>query len=293
MNSEILTQTTMLSFLQIGLPGVQSKDTKITNDTKSLYSTSEDIGYFSKTKYSKKDVAKLNDVARRARQLRKDKTLPWDGEARLLPSKMFQDFITEITQLQTEYNVEKAAFKANIATIIQNAQNRLAPTGTFDIADYPTAGQIDDILYFEHKITPVPDSSNFASIKNLISDELEILEEEMEEENNKRFKQSMKTIFHRIYDVVVRVEKTLADPKKKFQKSMITNIEDLINILPQLNYAEDETLDEMVDELKDKICGVDIKELRENPIVRQQVATDAGKIKESADIYMEKFDKMD
>jgi hypothetical protein len=66
--------------------------------------------------------------------------------------------------------------------------------------------------------------------------------------------------------------------KPTFRNTMISNITDLANILPDLNLADDQELDGIRVEVLDRLCRYTPEQLRNDDDKRKEVAAAAGQI---------------
>jgi len=94
-------------------------------------------------------------------------------------------------------------------------------------------------------------------------------------------------VWQRIHDVVSHAAERLtaysADSwtgkvSNPFRDTLITNIRDLVSLLPRLNVTADAQLEAMRARLEQTLCAYDPQQLRESPIVRQTAADEAARI---------------
>jgi hypothetical protein len=78
-----------------------------------------------------------------------------------------------------------------------------------------------------------------------------------------------------VYKTVEHVYDRLKDEDAIFRNSMITNVQELVDLLPDLNILKDPNLEDMSNELKQTLCQQDPDELRRNKIQRKQVADES------------------
>ena len=63
-----------------------------------------------------------------------------------------------------------------------------------------------------------------------------------------------------------------------FRDTLITNLDDLCDLIPKMNIAGDTTINELAAEAKVKITKWDAQTLRDVPGLRKEVSDEAGKI---------------
>ena len=88
----------------------------------------------------------------------------------------------------------------------------------------------------------------------------------------------MSDCFNRLHDVVRKAADKLTDKTAIFRDSLITNIQDLVDLLPRLNLTGDPRLEDLRREVADKLLGYEPEALRRDQFARQETAQAAEKI---------------
>jgi hypothetical protein len=70
----------------------------------------------------------------------------------------------------------------------------------------------------------------------------------------------------------------LNEPESRFHGSLVTNIADLVEILPKLNVSGDANLNRFAEQIKERLCNYSAQELKRNDFLRAATATDASNI---------------
>jgi hypothetical protein len=70
----------------------------------------------------------------------------------------------------------------------------------------------------------------------------------------------------------------LNEPESRFHASLVTNVFELVDLLPRLNVNQDEELNRFAAEIKDRLCGLTARDLKKNEILRAATASDAAQI---------------
>jgi hypothetical protein len=78
--------------------------------------------------------------------------------------------------------------------------------------------------------------------------------------------------------VVAHLVERLNEPESRFHASLITNICELVELLPRLNVNQDEDLNRFAREIRDRLCGFTARDLKKNEILRGATANDAAQI---------------
>ena len=108
----------------------------------------------------------------------------------------------------------------------------------------------------------------------------------MEDEN---MENAMENLWHRLYEVVERMAERLDDNNPRIFKTLVTNIEELTGILPDLNLTGDPQLTDMCNDVKDKLCSYTAGQLKKDSRVRKQTAANAKDIQRKMDAIMGKI----
>jgi hypothetical protein len=78
----------------------------------------------------------------------------------------------------------------------------------------------------------------------------------------------------------------LHDPESRFHASLVTNVFDLVDLLPRLNVNQDEELNRFAAEIKDRLCNFSAHDLKKNEILRVATASDAAQILSQMDAVL-------
>jgi hypothetical protein len=80
----------------------------------------------------------------------------------------------------------------------------------------------------------------------------------------------------RLKDVVSHMVDRLNEPESRFHASLVSNVVDMVNLLPQLNVGEDPELNRFAGEIRNKLCGFTARDLKTNDVLRMATANDAA-----------------
>jgi hypothetical protein len=78
----------------------------------------------------------------------------------------------------------------------------------------------------------------------------------------------------------------LNEPESQFHGSLVTNVLDLVKLLPQLNVGEDRELNRFADEIRNKLCGFTARDLKTNEVLRVATAHDAAALLHEMDAVL-------
>jgi hypothetical protein len=83
-------------------------------------------------------------------------------------------------------------------------------------------------------------------------------------------------LWKRLQDLVSHMVDRLNEPESRFHASLVSNVLDLVNLLPQLNVGEDRELNRFAGEIRNKLCGFTARDLKTNDVLRVATANDAA-----------------
>ena len=78
----------------------------------------------------------------------------------------------------------------------------------------------------------------------------------------------------------------LNDPESRFHASLVTNVFDLVDLLPRLNVNQDEDLNRFAAEIKDRLCNFSAHDLKKNEVLRAATLSDATQILSQMDTVL-------
>ena len=93
-----------------------------------------------------------------------------------------------------------------------------------------------------------------------------------------RSRRGTEDLWVRLKDVVSHMVERLKEPESRFHASLVTNVFELVDLLPRLNVNQDEELNRFAEEIKDRLCGFTARDLKKNEILRVATANDAAQI---------------
>jgi hypothetical protein len=70
----------------------------------------------------------------------------------------------------------------------------------------------------------------------------------------------------------------LNEPESRFHGSLVTNVLDLVEILPRLNVNADADLNRFAEQIKQRLCNYSAHDLKKNDLLRVTTAADAVNI---------------
>ena len=185
-------------------------------------------------------------------------SLPWDDKgARLLTVANYEHYTELMDALRERVVRQRARFIEDYDDYIDQA--RLDLGKLFRIEDYPSKEDLQGKFAIRYCITPVPDADHF--IAQLASDDTERVKRDIERHVEEQLHGAVGDLYRRIGEAVERVSERLREDDDGkplvFRDTMISNIRDLVDVVPRLNIFGDETLARLCEQVKEKIAGVE------------------------------------
>lgn len=227
----------------------------------------KDAGRYNKLLINDDSLKAITKVAGKARTFHYYNTLPWsDNGDRILPVTNYFQYIGEMGKIKDEFNTVVSEFLNSYSNLVQDAYLRLGTL--FNATDYPKPSEIIDKYSISWSFMPVSDADD---MRVALSDsEVDVIKKAITDEVQFRVATAVDDIYSRIKEAVSHMAVTLADPDKIFRDSVVTNICNLIEILPRLNFNSDPKLTDLVKAIKPLCCDPD--RLRSEPLFRKQMA---------------------
>lgn len=267
-----LSEKALLVNFTITLWSASKTDKKITREVEQAHNAT-DAGRFNKILVAKTALEEVKKIAREAREFHYENTLPWsDNGDRLLPSTNYFEYISKQRNFKEQFASAVQKFIASYPDIKEDARRRL--NGMFNEADYPSLVKLPKKFSMEATFTPIVNLEDFRISIN--ETEVERLRSEIEQHVYLRISDATKSIWQRIADAVRHMYERLSNKDAIFRDSLVTNISDLVDLLPRLNFTNDQEITQTITELKRLIVSPDY--LRASNSKRMETAENAKEL---------------
>lgn len=210
-------------------------------------------------------------------------TLPWDDKGyRLLSIDLFEEFSKKFKSFTNQYRKFVLDFIENIEAHVEAAKGMLGDA--FCASDYAflTAnGGIDqewllDQFRLDIEYDVVTSGDDLRAV--LTEADREAVAAQIDAQALAKFGKAQAHIVQTLHDHVFAIHERLCQSENIFRDTLITNLQDLVDLIPKMNIAGDPDIDRLAAKAKLKLGKWDPQELRENPDARKAVADDAKKI---------------
>ena len=275
MSTPSLRNALMLVSFSAGLPQLRKFDKQTSAEVSVAKQAALDAGRYNKMLLPKDVTKRLTAAVNNARAEHYRLTLPWTDEGwRALPVGAFIDYSNGMAEAERHFHKVAKDVIDDYEVTRHNDKARLGDL--FNPMDYPPVEQFASRFRFDVVYRPVPDAADFRV--DLSDSVVESIRQSISLQMQDAHKQAMDDCFQRAKEAVDPMAATLAKPMgNPFRDSLVGNIEELVELLPKLNYMQDPRIDLLVAEMRDKLTG-NVQELREDPAVRLQKQQAAEKV---------------
>lgn len=211
-------------------------------------------------------------------------TTPWDDKGyRLLSIEMYKTFTKEIKKYTTQFRNAVEGFAEHLQSSIDEMKAELGEA--FELEDYKDLFNSDgtvnrdyilSLFNLDVEYNNVTDADDIRA--SLTEEDREILAEHITKNNNEKFTKSMEHVAYQLFDAVKAIHTRLSNQENIFRDSLIGNLEELCDILPALNIAGDQNLNDLAAEARNMLCTWAPQTLRDEPEKRKEVADKAAEI---------------
>lgn len=272
----MLHNKAMLVTLNISQPKQHTIDKAATSQVIATSGAQRGSASVVKNLFDKKDYAPIKKKLGEIRSKHYFMTAPWlDSGPRILPSKLFIKYTEQMRELQTEAERLIDNFCDGYEDRIVKEQLRL--NGLFNQDDYPSPSEVRNAFGIRFSYAPVPTGDDFR-VEGVDEEQLEAIRQDIIQREKQANEAVLQEAITRIKDAVGHMSDRLNDPKAKFHDTLVTNIRELLEVLPAMNIEEDSQFDELCNEVDSRLASVEADDLRRDSKLRSSVASDADKI---------------
>ena len=282
-----LTDDAMQVSLRITAWSGRLYDRQASNHVAVHHDAAASAGRYNKCLLPKAAFAALTATVSACRTAHYENTVPWDDQgSRLLTVANYERYTELMDGFRERMVRERARFIEDYDDNVDQA--RLDLGKLFRIEDYPSKEALQDKFSIRYRITPVQDAEQFMA--KLATDDVDRVKRDIEQQIEERLHDAVGDLYRRFGEAVERVSERLQEDDNGkplvFRDSMISNIRDLVDVVPRLNIFGDDELARLCEQVKDKIASVEPDSLRPSktfdPVAR-------ARVKRDADDLMEKF----
>lgn len=268
----------MLVSLSIGLFNPKKTDRAVTREVLLSKNAASNAGAFVKNILPEDAVKPIQSAACALRTWFYQQTLPWGDDAvRLLPVAQWDKFTDElrarITSLQSLIDQFVGDYEMHRDKAILQLGALANP------ADYPSVAQVRERFYIKVNYTPLPDSRDFR-LDDMPEEAMSELREQSDLRVAEAVNEARNDLYRRLSERLHHIVTRMAEVNKKkegsrIHGSLLTNLQELCELIPSLNVTKDEELEKLRIRVMQEIAPFDIEEIRESAPAREELRSKA------------------
>ncbi len=270
----MITERAMLAAVHISIWTAVKHDRKISRDVASRHGAHQGAGRYNKQLLRGADkLDNLRTVAGQIRQYFYKITLPWSDEGfRLLPSNFYFDLMERMREFEASFEQGVESFLAVYPQYVEQVRPEL--NGLFREEDYPSADRLREKFGVGLQILPVPSGGDFRV--EMSAAEQARVSREIDANVRHSLTRGTEDLWKRLREVVSHMVDRLNEPESRFHRSLVTNVFDLVEILPRLNVNGDAELNRFAAQIRQRLCNHSAHQLKKDDLLRVSAATDAA-----------------
>lgn len=278
-----IANNTMVVNLQISMWSGYKLDRSMTHKVTTEAKADADAARVNKHLVPKEALKEIVSAAGALRTHFYEHTLPWgDNGDRLLPRLAFAEFMQEHGRLCQEFDSAVDTFVTQ-KYLAARDQAEFRMGELFDPNDYPEPEQQRRKFSVNLDVHGVPTGHDFRV--DMDEQTVDMLRQQIEAKNNERVTAAMRDVWERLAVVINHFADRMGSDAV-FRDSTVTNLEELVEMLPALNVTNDPELEKLRRDIADTLVGYAPKDLRKDSAVRDAAAKESRRIADQMAAYM-------
>ncbi|HKR27622.1 MAG TPA: hypothetical protein VJS11_09205 [Acidobacteriaceae bacterium] len=272
----MITERAMLAAVHISIWTAVKHDRKVSREVAEQHGAYSRAGRYNKQLLREAErLESLRSLSGQIRQYFYRITLPWSDEGyRLLPAHFYFELTTKMREFEQAFAQQVEEFLAVYPSYIEQVRPEL--NGLFREEDYPSTDKLRNKFGVRLEVLPIPSGNDFRV--TLSEEEQARVAREIDENVRQSLRKGTEDLWARLKGVVAHMVERLNEPESRFHASLVTNICELVELLPRLNVSQDEELNHFAEEIRNRLCGYTARDLKKNEILRAATANDAAQI---------------
>lgn len=272
----MIVERAMLAAVHISIWTAVKHDRRVSNDVAHQNGAHQDAGRYNKQLLRGADrLDDLRTLAGGIRQYFYKITLPWSDEGfRLLAGDLYFDLMARMREFEASFEQGVESFLNVYPQYIDQVRPEL--NGLFREEDYPSVDKLREKFAVKLTIRPIAAGSDFRVQMSV--EERARVAREIDADLRASLSRGTEDLWKRLREVVSHMVDRLNDPESRFHGSMVTNIFDLVEILPRLNVNGDPDLNHFADQVRQRLCNHTAQDLKKHDLLRVATACDAAAI---------------
>lgn len=273
--------------LSISMWAGHKLDKAKTSEVNHNANAASDASRVNKHLVSKTSMADIVRCAGALRQYVYRATLPWgDNGDRLIGASGYMAFVDEFAKLKQQFDEAVEDFIA-VRYPTEKARAQFRMGDMFVPEDYPEPETLRRKFAVILDVHGVPAATDLRA--QLREEDIQHLRREIENNNIDKLRTAMQTLWQRLFDTVSHFADRMQEDEK-FKDATVRNLHRLMDEVPALNISGDPALDDLCNEMRAKLSGLEAATLRTSPDVREQARQAAAGIAAKMAGMMAAFD---
>jgi hypothetical protein len=279
-----LSERAMLVSLSVSIWSARKHDVRISDKVAAEHGADRSMGRYAKHLIPRDLLTAVMAAHTALRDHHNLNTLAWgDDGTRILPAANYLGYQAQQQPLEDAFGRAVRDFVGRYPAYVETA--RTALNGLFDPKDYPAPGHIAKKFAVRRHFLPVAQADDFRV--RLGDAQVARIRAEIEARNANLVATATRDLFQRVQAVTSRLVERLSafevDPVAgtrlhPFRDSLIENVRALLEIMPRLNITGDARIEQVRQDLAERVALHDPETLRTDPALRAEVVDAASGI---------------
>lgn len=272
----MITEKAMLAAVHISVWTAVKHDRKVSRQVADQHGAHQGAGRYNKQLlHGAEKLEELRTLAGQVRQYFYKVTLPWSDEGfRLLPANFYFELMARMREFEASFDAGVDAFLGVYPQYIEQVRPEL--NGLFREEDYPSQEKLRGKFGVKLEVLPIPTGADFRV--QMSTEEQTRVSREIDEHVRESLMRGTEDLWKRLREVVVHMVDRLNEPESRFHSSLVTNVLELVEILPGLNVGGDADLDRFAEQIRERLCNHSAQDLKKHDLLRVTTAAEAANI---------------
>lgn len=281
MNTESIRNTLLTVSFGISAWEARKQDKRASAEVAAAHGTDSGVGRYHKDLLpdatEHQEVLKIRNAWR---VWHYENTLAWgDDGQRVMRSASFFDYAEGYRLWEQKWLDALHVFYAAYPTLVATSELRL--NTLFNPADYPDVEEVKRRFSVRFNTYPLPNADDFRVMEGIAPEEAENMRLSAIEGVQAQISDALKDLWARMHKVTAAMHERLSIPAGakggKFHDTLVTNIEDVLAVLPKLNLTNDPDIAAM-GQMMETLVAAGPETLRTAPDLREQTARKAAEL---------------
>lgn len=272
----MITEKAMLAAVHISVWTAVKHDRKVSREVADQHGAHQGAGRYNKQLlHGAQKLEELRNLAGQIRQHFYKVTLPWSDEGfRLLPANFYFDLMARMREFEASFDAGVDAFLRVYPVYIEQVRPDL--NGLFREEDYPSPEKLRAKFGVKLEVLPIPTGADFRV--QMSAEEQARVAREIDANVRQSLMRGTEDLWKRLREVVAHMVERLNEPESRFHGSLVTNVVDLVELLPRLNVNGDADLNRFAEQIRQRLCNHSAQELKKYDLLRVTTAAEGANI---------------